>query len=252
MEKIVFEPSVRVINEGEEQKGMLTIKQVKGLDEVPPQKVSFSGIISAPSDYFLVKKQQQTLSETCCVVVMNESEKKITLYANPSDQYAPVIVGTVKESVDAHSFKINEPATFTREDLMKVIKFNRRFFAIREEYDKLLSALASFKVKTEIELEQGSDSRGNRNSAAQKRVNFERDAEGNERLPQNIKLALPLFHGGPDKAVVVEICVDTTEHTTRFWLESSEYRDAQRLAIENLFGDEFEKFTKHNVAVIRQ
>lgn len=228
--------------------GQLTFRTVKGLDEVAPLKQHFTGVLSAPFEYAKTKLLENELP----VVVSNIDKRKITLFVNPSDQYAPTVEGVVSEATETQQFKINQAHTFSREELIKLFKFNRRFFAIREEYDKAMLTLSKFKVTTQTEIEQGSDNRGNRSNALQKRVNFERDEDGNEKLPQNIKLALPLYQGTTDKAIIVEICVDTTEHTTRFWLESTELLEMQKTALIEMFSKEIENFKNLDFTVIEQ
>ena len=220
----------------------ITIRHAKGLDAVEPLKVSLTGVITSPLDF--VRTRKGTIDLNTAVVIVNKQQKFIKLECDPSDRYATVVVGKLEVSEGVNLFQINTSKTFTRDQLIQLIRFNRRFFANRDEQEKFLSAVSKFAVNANVQGKQESDTRGNRVAHLDKVVNTN--------VPETIALFMPLFQGENPVKFVVDVCIDVSETTARFWFESAEMKELEQSEIDAQFNDISESLAASGLTVIYQ
>lgn len=199
-------------------------------------KLSVQGDFSAVSNYLKVKKQSassfQFVSPERTIVICDKENLTIELFTDPNDPDAAEIKGKAEFSKELQAFGINEAKYFTREQLIKLIRFNRRFFPNKEENANLLGAYQNFTASVDKNIQEGSDLRGNRNNQFQKKVNTS--------LPENFLLEVPIFKGEKPVTFPVEICMEDYDAGMRFWFESVNLAELIAEKTDELFDRELE------------
>jgi hypothetical protein len=220
----------------------IVIREGKALDPVSPVQVHLQGDITTPSVYFIVR--QHTLDLDKVVVIFNNEKKRITLLCDPSDSLAASVVGDIEDAKELQQFSINGQKTFSREELVKLIRFNRRFFASRDEAELFYTKLSNFSISANIENRQSSDMRGNKGSHHDKFVKTD--------LPSTVKFALPIFKNSKTVEFLADVCVDVSETQARFWFESIELDSLLKEEVEAFFSTQKQFFTEAGIVVVNQ
>lgn len=201
-----------------------------------PTKLVVSGDFSAVSNYLKVKSKSansfQAVSPERTIVICDKEKLTIELLTDPNDPDATEIRGKAEFSKELNTFGINEAKYFTREQLIKLIRFNRRFFPNKEENANLLSAYQNFSASVNKNIQEESDLRGNRNNQFQKKVNTS--------LPENFVLEVPIFKGEKPVTFPVEICMEDYDAGMRFWFESVTLSEMIAEKTDELFDRELE------------
>jgi hypothetical protein len=188
------------------------------------KSLSIAGTIGAPAIYYehryytagpAIGELQQMVDKKTSIVIVDRENMTISLATNPNHEHGTHVVGKLELTNELKQFHINENHLFTREQLLKLLKFNRRFFNDQGQYQKLVDAYTRMNVKTASDLSQESDQRGNKNLAFNKTVQA-------ENLPTFFVLNIPIFKGFEDVIFSVEICLEATDAAVRFWFESVE------------------------------
>jgi len=209
---------------GEEGK-VLTIRvgdAPKLLDEVKPNNVRLSGVISAPSAFYNKRKHLHNKDE--CHVIFDKSAGTIKLVVNETVTLSNYeVTGTVIKNPDLDDFGINEQKVFSVKELMQVLKFNRVHFVDKDDNAKIVASLQNFKAVVEKTIEDHNDQRGNENK--QKIQKLETG------LKENFVLAMPLYKGGDTKTFTVDILCQITDGGIVVWLES---RDLKELGVNSM------------------
>lgn len=205
----------------------LTILEGKALELKHPEKISITGNIHSVANF--VKKRYkgetpeadadlQQIDKDKALVTVNEEEMTILLEVDPQNHFGVKVKGQLELTPELKQFCINTTKQFTREELIKLIRFNKRYFASPEAHADLLLAYQKLQIKTASELNQESDTRGNKGVNFQKTVN-------SEHIPTEFILTIPIFKGFTNHSFRVEICLDATDASVRFWFESVELHD---------------------------
>lgn len=226
------ELKVNVVAEGSET----TVLIGKANTPKEPQKLVVNGDFSAISSYLRVKSKSassfQFVSPERTIVICDKEKLTIELLTDPNDPDAAEIRGKAEFSKELHAFGINEAKYFTREQLIKLLRFNRRFFPNKEENANLLSAYQNFTASVNKNIQEDSDLRGNRNNQFQKKVNTT--------LPENFVLEVPIFKGESPVTFPVEICMEDYDSGMRFWFESVNLSELIAEKTDELFARELE------------
>lgn len=207
------------LQSGENQ---LTILEGKALETRPPKKLIIDGNINAVSDFLRIRKDNgsiyQEIKSDTVVITVDEDDVTIILSTHPNDEYGTVVTARMNYTEEFKEWGINTTKQFTREALVKLIRFNRRYFDSPEKYESLLKAYMSLQISAQTEVKAASDNRGNKNNLFGKVVN-------SENIPTEFILVIPVFKGQPAERFRVEICIEVTEGSVRFWFESPELSD---------------------------
>lgn len=208
-----------------------------------PTKLVVTGDFSAVSNYLKVKKASannfQMVSPERTIVLCDKENITIDLFTDPNDPDATEIRGKAEFSKELQDFGINNAKFFTREQLIKLIRFNRRFFHNKEENANLLSAYQSFTASVNKNIQEESDLRGNKNNQFQKKVNTS--------LPESFVLDIPIFKGEPAVSFLVEICMEDYDNGIRFWFESVDLAELIATKTDELFARELESCKEYAV-----
>lgn len=174
----------------------------------------------------------QQVSADSAIVIVDRKNLKVTLELNPSDPDGTIITGQLQESDELKLFGINANKLFNREELVKLLRFNRLLFADMDQHDTILKAAMSFTAKANTNVEASSDTRGNRANA------FQRQVESN--APTEFVLRAPIFKGQAPATFRVEICMDVTDAGPRFWFESVELHEVSQTLRDTLIDEQLE------------
>lgn len=139
----------------------------------------------------------------------------IKLIESQNDPMSSTIVGQLVGSPDLALFNLNGTSRFTRKELFNLLRRNRRFFADRSEHEVLLKLIADWKMKSSVDVRDGSDNRGSVEKL------FSRATEHN--LPEGFDLEMPIFVGEMPQKFHVELCMEVNNDSATFWLECPDF-----------------------------
>lgn len=231
----------------------LTIREGKALELREPNVINITGDIDTVKNFVAkryIKDVPENVDEVAvpgkvynlqefykntAVVTFNKSKLTISLEVNPQDFYGPKVSGSLMESDELAPWAINDAKTFNREELVKLIRFNKRFFADAVVHDKVLKAFESLSLTGNTQVEAASNSRGNQNTQFKKILNT-------DNVPTSFVLEMPLYKGQPKKKFMVDICIDSSESRVIFWFESVELKELQDSTVETIFNEQKELF----------
>ena len=187
-----------------EQPGVYHIYEGKAFDQKAPVKVEINGIISAPGK-FIVKRK---IDPEKCLVKYSLSEGLIELLVDEKDPYGTKITGRIRTTKKFESWGINADKEYTTHELAEKIKMNRYMFAEIQQAMTLVTALKSFKMKIEKELESTNNNRGDVKAMLVQTIK-----ENN--IPDGFVMRLPVFENEPAETIKVEIYIDASNYACR-------------------------------------
>lgn len=214
----------------------LSILQGKALEQKEPKIVHIEGDIKSISSFLKLRKglevedNRQAIRLEKSVVIVNKQGLSMRLYIDPEEHYGASVTGRLEISDELKEFAINTTTTFSQNELVKKIRFNRMAFANTDKHAALLAAYQSFKASSHVEVESSKDNRGN------KVQNFDRKITTG--LSEEFILNIPIFKGQEKKTFRVEICLDVTDGSVRFWFESVELHELMQIETDRIFGEE--------------
>lgn len=204
------------------QGSSLTIREGKALEEKNPERLVIKGQIETVRRYLDARKgtQQspgrlQHIDKDLAVITVDENDLSIKLHVDPNNFFGTEVVGQMQVNEDLKKFNINIVHKFSREGMMELLKFSRRFFSDRGEHENVLKSVTRLKVSSTSDIAQDSDSRGNKEAIFKKSVD-------SASIPPSFALNIPLFKGQPSRKFSVDLCLDVTDAGVKFYLESVE------------------------------
>lgn len=159
----------------------------------------------------------QSILKEQTVIVVDEEKGKIVMDTDPNSPFNTRIIATLEVAPELDPWGINTTTTFNREQVVKLLKFNRLAFVYPDRYAEMLLAFQKFVAKTNSDHANDSDIRGNKNSL------FNKSVESN--LPLSFVLNLPIYKGKPAETFMVEIGQEVTDRGASFWFESAELKE---------------------------
>lgn len=199
----------------------LIIREGQALPELPKNKLVIKGDISSVTAFIAGRygekkgKELQEIDRDLAVIIVDEDKMFVKLMVDPNNPVGTEVTGQLEHTPELQQFLINTGNQFTREQIVKMLRFNKRFFPNVEQHEKMLESFMTFQVKTETELKAANDTRGNKSSSLDKKVN-------SYGLPTDFILSLPIFKGKEIERFRVEVGIETTDGSVRFWFESTE------------------------------
>lgn len=199
------------LNENQTQ---LVILEGKALEELRNLQIKTHGNILSPAKFHAIRPGIPVKS----LVTFSRSKMEIHFEADPENPLSAKVSGQLLLNDDLKKFEINSQSKmWGLQELAKFLKMNKTFFADKEKADTLIASLLSFKATITSDLEKANDGRGNSKDLV--------DRKTNSNMPTDFTLSLPVFVGGDIKTFRVEIGIDSTDSSAKFWLESSELQD---------------------------
>lgn len=204
----------------EPKEGVSTLLIGEALTPKEPKKLIINGNFRSVSEFVNKRKDiggLQSVNPTHSIVICNKDEMTIHLMTDPNNPFGTEVIGKAEYSEEFINFGINQNKFFNREQLIKLFKFNRRFFPNKEEYADLLYKYQKFSASVKKEIVADTDQRGNVNKQFQKDVTTD--------LPPQFLLNIPIFKEEMPSKFPVEICLEEYEGGVRFWFESVELHE---------------------------
>jgi hypothetical protein len=214
---------------------MITRREGKAPDIEVPQQLKYTGNITSPADFFedRASLKRKLIDTNYSHVEVDNRKLTITLFVDEKHPKRTEITGVLQMNPDLIEFGIWEKQ-FEHGELLKFIRKNRRFFSSKDECDKLLKSLASFKYERNVSGKAANDNKGNIEEA------FKQTLTQNIKL--EFKLSIPIFEGFPEKTFLVEIVPDITDAGSRFWFESVGLIELQEKEAKAIFDKEIKRF----------
>lgn len=227
---------LKVENAGSE----ITIREGQALPPVAPKKIVITGDIKTVSSFIEKRSDKEQLTTSGyqwinpdrAIVEVDKDKMQIVLKVDPEDEYGPVVTANLSTSPELEQFHINKNKIFNREELIKLIRFNKIWFDSADQHDTLLKSYQAFTATVNANIGKTSDTRGNVSNAYNKTV------ETN--VPTEFKLNVPIFKGMGKRRFRVEIAIDSTDASTKFWFESVELNDIIQIESEDIINKELE------------
>ena len=224
----------------------LTIREGKALELREPQKISVSGDINSIGNFLMRRANVneaaglQFVHKDRALVIVDKENMTIQLLVDPENFYGTVVTGKLELSDELKKFSINKNKLFTREELVSLLKFSKIYFADPDQHFKVLTSYQAFKANAQIDMSASNDTRGNRSANYDKKVTTE--------LPDSFVLNVPIFKGQEKRKFMVEICLEVTDGSSRFWFESVELHDIIEGEKDTIIGAQLE-FCKDLVVI---
>jgi hypothetical protein len=213
----------------------LTILEGKALEQKYPEKIKISGNIESISNFlkqrWAEEKQGNNLQHVnpeLAIVTVDADAMIILFQLDPENYFGTEILAKLEFSTELKKFCINETKTFNREELIKLLRFNAIYFDDRSKHSQLLLAYQKLNLSSNAVVKHESDTRGNKDVAFQKTID-------SSNIPTEFILNIPIFKGQPAERFRVEICLDATDASVRFWFESVELAELIEQRKKELF-----------------
>lgn len=214
---------------------VLEVRQGQALPLREPVKVRISGTIDAPRKY--VEKRGADLPKQKTHVTYSREQMQIILSIDEESIFGAEIIGRLELNKDLKDFGVNAKKLFTVKDLQQFLKMSKYFFTDKDENMKIVSNLGKFKASVQTQLEEGGDTRGNKNKSL--------DVKVDSNIGLEFMLSLPIFKGQPSKTFKVEICFDVRDADISVWLESAELQELILKTRDEIIDNELKSFAAY-------
>jgi hypothetical protein len=226
----------------------ITFREGKALELKPPVKIVISGDIRTVSS-FIEKRISphdgdnmglQAINPDRAVVTVDKAALSILLELDPENVYGTEVTAKLEMEPELLKFKIETGEKLTQQQLIKLLKYGKRWFADQAAFEALLLAYMKLDVKVTADLKnEAPDGRGNRYNSFEKKVT--------SNIPEDFILNIPIFKGQDYKKFRVEIGLDSTDGSTKFWLESVELMELISIESERILKEELESCSDYVV-----
>lgn len=218
--------------------GEIIFREGEALPQVAPEKIVISGDINTVATF--VNKRRialpgmpgaQSINADRAIVTVEKEKHSISLELDPENYYGTVVSGKLEIEPELLKFSIETNKKFTQQELIKLLKYSKRWFADPAEQEKLLLAYMKLDVKVDSQLSNNApDNRGNRSNSFEKKITAN--------IPEDFILSIPIFKGQDYKTFRVEIAMDSTDGSVKFWLESVELAELIQIESERIIKEQ--------------
>lgn len=174
----------------------------------------------------------QFIDRDRAIVTVDRDKFEIQLELNPEHPRGTVVKGALSFAPELLKFRINTSNAFTREELVKLIRFNKVWFKDRMQADTVEKAYMAFSAEVNAKIGKDSDLRGNVENTYKKTVTTN--------IPESFILNIPVFKGQGKKQFLVSIIIEATDANTRFYLESVDLSDLIQIESEIILKEQLE------------
>jgi hypothetical protein len=214
---------------------VLTILHGEAATIHDPEQVVLSGVITAPSEYLTKRRELCPPAETH--VVFNRDGRKITLTVNEKDHFRTVVTGSLKKNKFLQSLHINSTTSYTISDLLKTLRFAKRFFANPTKHTELIVKLRNFTAKITQTTNNADDRAGNKLQTFESKVT---DFASTTEL--GFILKLPLFDGTDEMNIAINIEIDVINGAVALFLVCDDLDELEDSLLDSLFQAEKKHF----------
>lgn len=217
----------------------LSIYEGKALDPKHPEKIKLSGNIESIAAYLKNRynenkgKSLQEVDKEKAVVIVDKNGMTIQLLLDPENFFGLEVLASLDFTEELQAFNINSNHQFTRESMIKLLKFNKRFFEDPLKHEALLESYMKLNLSGNTQVKNESDDRGMKDLAFKKTIN-------SQNIPLGFVLEMPIFKGQAVEKFRVDICLDVTDASVRFWFESVELVELTEMRKDEIFSKQLE------------
>jgi hypothetical protein len=228
----------------------LVVREGQAAPIDPPSRIMISGDINTvamflnrryfenndvPAPELQTEQGRQFVNNDRAVITINKVNRSILLETDPEEKYGTTVIAKMEISEEVKKYGINEPnRTYSRKQLIQLLKFTRLYFVDPIKHGELLSGLEKLNLETHINTKDESDDRANKVKSIEKKVKTD--------LPEYFILNVPIYKGEPKEKFRVMINFDVTESSVAFWFESVELNDLLELRRDEKFSTMTEKW----------
>lgn len=174
----------------------------------------------------------QALNFDKAIVYADKEAMTIELELDPENYYGASVKGTLEKAKEIRIFFLNEQKELSREDCIKLFRFNAIHFSKPEQARAIEIAFQKFSAKAFVELNKDEDTRGNSNNHVSKKVETG--------IPLNFVLEIPIYKGEPKEQIEVNICLDVIGTRAAFWFESVQLVELLEQRKDEIFARQLE------------
>jgi hypothetical protein len=212
----------------------LTLREGKALELREETSVKIAGTLKAPYQ-FLDSSKIQAYKHNEAHLLVDRLKGTLMLLLNERSHYKDNIFGELKIFEPLKAFKINEDFLYSTKDLIRLLKRNKFYFESASDHEDFLTKLNNFSASINTKIKDAKDKSGSTISSIEKEVTSSTGAP-------MFKLKIPVYQGYPPIVFKVEVCLDATDSSISFFLESPElFEQIDKLKQEYL-DDELAKF----------
>jgi hypothetical protein len=224
----------------------IVFREGEALPPVAPNKIKIIGNIKTVSEFVNKRHTADTdcglqyIDSDRAIVTVDKENHWIKLELDPENPYGAEITGKLEMEPELLKFNIETSKKLTQQELIKLLKYGKRWFADPAAHEALLLAYMKLDVKVSANLTNDApDGRGNRSNTFEKKVT--------SNVPEDFILRIPIFKGQEPRTFRVEICLDSTDGSTKFWLESVELAELIQIESETILRKELESCSDYVV-----
>lgn len=211
----------------------LTIRMGEAPKIHDPKVYNETGTIEAPGNYLKVigcdnKKASVVYSKT-------SGNKFITLLTDPNSVFGNEISGEIKDNPDLSNFSINGNKVYDLKSIKDFLRRNRLYFDSAQEYTSVITSLNDFRFSQKTDGKIQDDRRSNTSVQIQKTTNV-------EDMKFEFKLNIPVYKGFPNSTFRVEIYMDLSDAAVKFWFESIELIELQKILADKAIEEQLKLF----------
>lgn len=220
--------------------GEIIIREGEALAQVAPVKVEISGDINTVKSFIDKRKLAvtrdaglQAINTDRAIVTVDKAAHSITLELDPQDCYGTEVTAKLELEPALVNFNIETNKKFSQQELIKLLKYGKRWFADHAAHEALLLAYMKLDVRVTADMTNDTtDNRGNRANTFSKKVT--------SNIPEDFIMNIPIFKGQQSKKFRVEIAMDSTDGSVKFWLESVELTELIQIESEKILKEQLE------------
>lgn len=223
----------------------INLREGQHLPEIrQPVKVRIKGNIKAPAAFYNIRHEQGLIHDDEAHVEVDRWAGTIKLFVNEQDVEAPIVTGNLVVNPDILDLKINEGATYDKEQLVKKLKLTRHLFCNVQDNMMLVKDLQQLEMKVEQTLEKKDDHRGSRSEVLRQTADSD--------LAHSFWLNIPMFRGEDPRRFEVELNYNVRDSQIEFWLTSPELAEMQGQEQDAIIEDALKPFREDGIVIIEK
>jgi hypothetical protein len=234
--------------------GEYTIIQREGqaapIKVLNPQAIKQAGIITAPRDFYLVRKPMKGADggdffpKAFTHVLVNREAGSIALVWGAHIEEQQQISGVVQYAEQYKELALNNHnQTCSPKELATILKRYRYLFSDQAEGMKIIAELLAFRADIKTNIVAESNDRGGKKNVVETSI------ESN--MPISFNMKLQVFKGFEKQKIQVNICFEQAgANSVECWLESIDALEWIEKQRQELFDDQLKEFKEDNIAII--
>jgi len=212
----------------------ITVRHGEAPTIYDPEQIRLSGIISAPVEYY--QKRPDACKPTHTHVVFDKKGKKVTLTVDDTNKFKTIVTGSLEKHAFLKTLHINSQQSYGISDLLKTLRFAKRFFAEPGKHTEFILKLRNFTAKITQTTSQTDDRQGN------KKQSFESKVEEFQKEALSFILNIPVFEGTDPLNIKIDIEIEAINGTVQLFLICDDLEEMEDEIVSSLFSSQKKVF----------